>query len=699
MRSVNVDMTNSTPADRIPDMENIDDVLRREGDRDFTIYRRGTLEGLNSKLGPRIPQMVFVVGGYKFGKSTLSSQLETYPRFNGLYLVGAVACGEIGENETDPLRWLGEQTTSKLQNLVQKYEIFLTDGIRATLEQRIKNVHADVLLLRKPDGSSAEKNFDNTGLLELIDNSTNLQNEIFVKRVFANIRKELNKLQSSALAATVQPLPALGDPAAVPPDLWKAMQEGEELAEQFAGARSKFAAFDRQLPPSYSLPFTERGLKDLEVALGNLPIDDRKRLVLFFDDFDVLVERADLRDSELLMILEMMWRALSNGPLRVVVTSRMPLDALREKRLDNQQSHVEAVLKRIHEIKLDPIHEEYLAPHQYENQSTTYGRDFGAINRVYEAIAKSFKLPPYAGREFMKVTGGQPFLLKELLFAVQDWQSKHDTEEMPDWIAILNDFDTNIKKSKYIDNLIEGLSGPARGFLAYVGEKPETSAWINKLPPHFPYQEKRRLGFGSTAQDKSTEDTLDQLVDAPDTRHILFRGPSDNEPVGSMYLISVGDSSTKKYVAVSRYLLAELPRNDRIESPPEEDPLIERLPQFDRYQLGFYWMMSLAFFWFFYSFVEVEPLWAIAASLLLPLYSGALYVARRLRQEDKKSNNRAALGKDNNTNNQATLGKLITALFLLLMIVAFIGAFLPIWCLLFQLGCRFCLKIVPSLNG
>lgn len=696
MCAANVDMTNSTPADRKPEFENLDDVLRRDRNGGFTIYRRRTLEALNLLLEQRIPQMVFVVGGYKFGKSTLPRQLETFPDFNGRYLVSSVSCGEIGENETDPLRWLGEKTTLELQNLVQKSELFTTDGIRTTLEQQVKEIHADVLLLRNADGSSAEKNFDNTGLLELIDAPANLQNEVFVKRVFGNIRKELNKLQSPAPAATAQGTqlpPGHGEPAVAPPDLWEALQEGEALADQLAGARSEFAVFDRQFPLSHPLPFTKHGLGGQVAALGQLPVDDSKRLVLFFDDFDVLVERVDLRDSELLMVLEVMSRTLSNGPLRVVVTSRRPLDTLFDKQLGEQYSYVSALLERNPPTTLGPIHEEYWAPHQYVNQPTTFRQDFHAVNRVYDAIAKSFDLPSYAGREFIKVTGGQPFLLEQLLLAAKDWQSKHDTGEKPDWIAILNDFDDRIKKLKYIDHLIEGLSGPARGLLALVGNEPETSALINKLPQQFRYRVQGRLGIRSTYRMESTVKVLDELVDGPDTRHILFRRPDPKEPVGSMYLIRVDDApSDKVYVAVSRYLLAKLPKNDRIKSPTEEEPLMDRLPQFDRYQLGFFWMMSLAFFWFFYSFVEVKPLWAIAASLLLPLYSGALYVARRLRQEDKKSDNRAALGKDNNTNNQATLGKLITALFLLLMFVAFIGAFLPIWCRLFQLGCRFCLN-------
>lgn len=689
MRAVNVDMTNSTPADRKPEFENLDDVLRREGNVVFTIYRRRTLEALNLLLEQRIPQMVFVVGGYKFGKSTLPRQLEAFPDFNGRYLVSSVSCGEIGENETDPLRWLGEKTTRELQNLVQKSELFTTDGIWTTLEQQVKEIHADVLLLRNADGSSAEKNFDNTGLLELIDNPDNLQNEVFVKRVFGNIRKELNKLQSSALAATAQGTqlpPGHGDPAVAPPDLWEALQEGEALADQLAGARSEFAVFDRQFPLSHPLPFTKHGLGDQVAALGQLPVDDSKRLVLFFDDFDVLVERVDLRDSELLMVLEVMSRTLSNGPLRVVVTSRRPLDTLFDKQLGEQYSYVSALLERNPPTTLGPIHEEYWAPHQYVNQPTTFRQDFHAVNRVYDAIAKSFNLPSYAGREFMKVTGGQPFLLEQLLLAAQDWQSKHDTGEKPDWIAIQSSFHKCMDEDhKYADNLVERLSGPARGLLALVGKEPETSALINKLPQQFRYREQGRLGIRSTYRMESTVKVLDELVDGPDTRHILFRRPDPKEPVGSMYLLRVDDApSDKVYVAVSRYLLAELPKNKHIKSPTEEEPLIDRLPQFDRYQLGFFWMMSLAFFWFFYSFVEVEPLWAIAASLLLPIYSGALYTARRLRQ------------KVINSDNQATF---VMLSFLLVMFVAFVGAFLPIWCLLFQLGCRFCLKIVPSLNG
>lgn len=664
-----------------PRQASFNDVLRIGGAGDIIIFRRNTLEGINLYLEQAIPQMVFVVGGYRFGKSTIHKQLERFPIFAGRYLVHTVSCDEIDEDESDPLRWLGEKTIAALRSLVFAYQPFCTDEPRELLEEQVKAIQDkvnDPALLGDIDVPQLSR--AKHGLLQLIDTPANLQNEIFVKRVFTSAREALNELETHTGS------PGSNDQFVTPPELLQALTDGETLANQLADVRSRFASFERELPLGHSPSFTRAELGDLAATLDDLPLNDNKRLVLVFDDLDVLVERADLRDSELIALLEVLSRTLLNGPLRIVVTmSQTPSAVFTEKRLGPRHDRITLLLERTPSITLVPLHEEYWTHPEYAGRPTTVRRDYDAVERLVEAIPKAFDLPSYAGREFLKITGGQPFLLEQLLIAAQEVLSGRDGEggELPpDWIAIIDKFEKRLTKGEldgksYCDYLVLKMPASARELLAIAGSAPPAPSVINYLPAEIHYKQPRHLGIGSTNSNRKTEAVMDDVIEAPNTHHTLFRRATNAElETRAPYVIRVEDATPgKAYVAVSRYLLASLSKSEYVKGPSRGStgPWIDRLPRLDLYQLIFFFMVVLAFFWFLYSFMDVDPLWALPAALLPVAYSAARGGVESVSNYELRVPN-----------------WLLDVSFILFMLGVVVASFLPLWCLVLGLGCQYC---------
>ena len=518
------------------------------------------LQGLADYLCGSTPKICYLVGGRKFGK-TLHLELlreHTSCRFR----LEIVDCSEfIGKGEFRAVNWLGKKIATALsvlldnvhEQLQSEIEVRLGDlgEISSQVVRGITKIRNANLPPEKDEKIRRELAHIHEKIVEIRSNESIANNP--TSNIFTPIKEtiaELHTYESQIISDF--------------PSIKETFEQILKIEVDYAEFVSHYMSVGRTLNKVRRLASKNGMVNPLEFRsvgeyLKELP--DNITIAIGLDNFDKFLIKGALTKNlleEILDALEQLW-VYSDGNIKLIQTfSEYPETVYKRllPRIEADAQHPKSDHDNGGEFFRDWLHV------WVEPNTKVFYLDLFSQEQIKEFLRSRYidadiSLINYLAREVFKETGGHPFLVQAICYSLDATYYDEDSKKIKvpiDWLKIVRTVENSQQIHKFLVNLTQALSRNEQQLLKRLLHKGKRNVGI--IPQEIEWRKMWLLLF-TTKRSVSTEKTIENIIQKPNTYNLILRKPIANE-LKKPYIIQIEGADDGGYLISSRFVWRQL---------------------------------------------------------------------------------------------------------------------------------------------